>query len=336
MSTVASKSCLRPRNLNTHVTLIFVDADTPPSDTTAGNTSPRAIFIQEGELFVPTHLAQGPWYEDSLHGGAIVGLAAYAAEMAPCAAPMRPTRITTELFRRVPMAPVRTKVKPVRDGKRIQQLQVSIFGRGSGSGRDSSSGRGSGSGHDSDSERDSGFPHDSVELARANVMRVREDPEAVSEDLLPGEDSYAPVPEFLGEEYEVDTSTLASPTEKGQPAYPSAFSLRSRRKPRTPRAVIWWKMHSQLVAGVPLTPFVRTAATVDFLQSAGGLLGAGKYVSINPDLTIYLHRLSDDPWIAIENEVHFTRDGIGVTNAKLYDRKSAVGSASKSLLIYKR
>jgi len=269
----------------------------------------EAIFHQDGELYVPTHLAQGPWYAGAQHGGAIVGLAAHIAEQAPAAVPMHPARITTELFRSVPMKPLRPRLTHVREGKRIQLLQVSLW--------------------------DS---NETVELARANVLRIRCAPGEISDDLIPETAAAEPVavPEFLDESRRVNTNSLISHLPLDQPSFPAAFELRSQRDYASPRSVSWWRLEKPLVAGQPLTSFVRLATTADFLMSAGGLVGATQHVSINPDLTIYLHTLSNDPWIGIESVVRFDTNGIGVTDANLYDRTSHIGSASKSLLIFKR
>lgn len=275
-----------------------------------------AIFHQEGDLFVPTHLAQGPWYEGDQHGGAIVGLSAYIAEEAPSAVPMLPVRITTELFRKVPMAPLRPKLSHIREGKRIQLLQVSLWDE-----------------------------TEVVELSRASVLRIRHAPREVSSDLLPDpaqlEAATDPVPDFLDESSRIDTSNLMNLANNlldsiDRPSFPAAFELRSRRNYTSPRSVSWWRLLKPLVAGRPLTPFVRLATTADFLTSAGGLIGAKQYVSINPDLTIYLHKLSDDPWLGIESTVRFDTNGTGMTSANLYDRNSHIGSAAKSLLIFRR
>ena len=266
-----------------------------------------AVFHQEGELFVPTHLAQGPWFEGAQHGGAIVGLAAHVAEQAPTPVPMQPVRITTELFREVPLKPLRPKLTPIREGKRIQLLQVSLW--------------------DAD---------ETVELSRSSVLRIRQAPGEVDDELLPGPDEIAPVPEFLDESTRVNTHNLIAHLDTDQPGYTAVFELRSERDYGSPRSVSWWNMLKPLVAEQPLTPFVRLASTADYLMSAGGLLGAAKYVSINPDLTIYMHQLSDDPWIGMESQVHVNTDGIGVTAGRLYDRTAQIGSAFKSLLTFKR
>ena len=274
-------------------------------DARGGQGDPAAPL--DDLLFVPTHLAQGPWFSGALHGGAIVGLAAYAAEITPAAAKMRPTRITSELFREVRMDPIRVSVEAVREGRRIQLLRVSLWNE--------------------DKSR---------ELSRAHVLRIREEPGEVSEDLQPDESLDSDMPEFPGEESEVFTTGLTNIFKAEQPSFPAAFNLRSKRDYTSPQSVSWWKLNYPLVEDVPLTPFVRVATTADFLMSAGGLIGAANYVSINPDLTIYLNKLTDDPWIALASEVRFSHDGVGLTDAAIYNRTSRIGNASKSLLIFRR
>ena len=319
--------------------------ESAPQEESAPKITARGIFTLEGTdghkgdpevplenlIFVPTHLAQGPWFSGALHGGAIVGLAAHAAEITPAATKMRPTRITSELFREVTLDPIRVNVEAVREGRRIQLLRVSLWNE-----------------------------NKTKELSRAHVLRIREAPDEVSDDLQPDENLDSDMPVFPGEESEVFTTGLTNIFQADQPAFPAAFNLRSKRDYSSPpsvasivpawsdatlrskrgysspRSVSWWKLNYPLVEDIPLTPFVRVATTADFLMSAGGLIGAADYVSINPDLTIYLNKLTDDPWIALASEVRFSHDGVGLTDAALYNRTSRIGNASKSLLIFRR
>lgn len=278
--------------------------DSQPASTPA---SAPAIFHPDGDLFAPTHLAQGPWFPNAQHGGAIVGLSAHLAEQMPSAVPMQPVRITTELFRQVPMEPVAPEVEVVREGRRIQLLAVSLWDRGQ-----------------------------TVELSRSHVLRIRIAPGEVADELVPDRPEAERVPEFLDEQARVNTDTLLSHMKVDQPSFPAAFELRSRREYGSPHSVSWWRLQAPLVAGCELTSFVRLAATADYLMSAGGIVGATEHVSINPDLTVYAHKLSDDPWVGVESKVHFDTDGLGITAGNLYDRASHIGTATKSLLIFRR
>ena len=62
-----------------------------------------------------------------LHGRLIGGLTARAAEQARAADPeLACCRLTVDLFRSVPLAPLRVETRPVRAGRRIAVLDVTI------------------------------------------------------------------------------------------------------------------------------------------------------------------------------------------------------------------
>ncbi|HEV3001348.1 MAG TPA: thioesterase family protein [Solirubrobacteraceae bacterium] len=63
-----------------------------------------AVFVLDGDVATPTELARGPWGPDAAHGGAPAGLLAALIERR--AEPQRLTRITIELLRPVPLAPL--------------------------------------------------------------------------------------------------------------------------------------------------------------------------------------------------------------------------------------
>ncbi|MBE0610510.1 MAG: thioesterase family protein [Dehalococcoidia bacterium] len=84
---------------------------------------PDAIFIREGDSFVPTDLARSPWGPQLLHGGPPAGLLARAIEHAVHDADMHPARVTIDLFRPVPKQPLQVEVEAVRQGNRIAVMQ---------------------------------------------------------------------------------------------------------------------------------------------------------------------------------------------------------------------
>ena len=88
--------------------------------------SAAGFFSAEGDTLVPAAFATSPWGR-VLHGRLIGGLTARAAEQARAAAPeLACCRLTVDLFRSVPLAPVRVSTRPVRQGRRIAVLEVTI------------------------------------------------------------------------------------------------------------------------------------------------------------------------------------------------------------------
>lgn len=92
-----------------------------PADDGAGG-----FFSVDGDTLVPAAFATSPW-GPVLHGRLIGGLTARAAEQARAADPgLACSRLTVDLFRSVPLAPVRVSTKTVRQGRRIAVLDVTV------------------------------------------------------------------------------------------------------------------------------------------------------------------------------------------------------------------
>jgi hypothetical protein len=85
-----------------------------------------AVFIPEGDVFMPTEHAAGPWDPGALHGGASAALLARAIEAVEPERDMFVSRITAEFMRPVPMAPLKLATEIIRPGKKIQLVQASL------------------------------------------------------------------------------------------------------------------------------------------------------------------------------------------------------------------
>jgi hypothetical protein len=54
---------------------------------------------------------------------------------------------------------------------------------------------------------------------------------------------------------------------------------------------------------------------------------------INPDLTIYLHRLPVGEWVCIEATSRLEPHGIGYAESVLHDPRGRIGRSCQSLLV---
>ncbi len=70
-----------------------------------------ALFERDGSRFVPTPLARGPWSPKALHGGAPSALFASVCEMHDPGPADFVARLTVELMRPVPLAPLELRVR---------------------------------------------------------------------------------------------------------------------------------------------------------------------------------------------------------------------------------
>ena len=78
-----------------------------------------ALFTRDGDRVLPSTLAASAWGPDVLHGGPVAVLVASAAEQALPDPALQPARLTVDLFRAVPRAPLTTHVELIRTGRRI-------------------------------------------------------------------------------------------------------------------------------------------------------------------------------------------------------------------------
>jgi hypothetical protein len=90
----------------------------------------EAIFRVDGANVVTSPHAAGPWDPNMQHGGAPAALAVWAAEQIATPVPMRIARVTIDLMRPVPVAPLRLETEVLREGRKIQLCAVRLFANG--------------------------------------------------------------------------------------------------------------------------------------------------------------------------------------------------------------
>ena len=78
---------------------------------------------------------------------------------------------------------------------------------------------------------------------------------------------------------------------------------------------------------------MRVAAAADFGNGVSSVVdwNAG-WVFINPDLTVYLHRLPVGEWVAVDAVTHASHRGLGYAEVALYDEEGRIGRSVQGLL----
>src|SRR5215467_5563039 len=87
----------------------------------------EAIYRVDGANAVTSAHAGGPWDPRLQHGAAPSSLICWVVERLPSPVPMRVARLTVDLMRPVPVAPLIIDVEVLREGRKIQLVQVRLL-----------------------------------------------------------------------------------------------------------------------------------------------------------------------------------------------------------------
>jgi len=220
-----------------------------------------------------------------------------AAERVETDVPMRLARLTLDLLRPVPVAPLEIRTELVRQGRKIQIVSVFLLANG-------------------------------VEVVRASVLRIR-----TSNFVLP-EDARAPALDRPEPELGHERTEGGRVTSAFLEGISIRFTGGPVRRPGP--AAIWFRADRPIVEGEPISPLMRAAMTADFCNGVSAVLDAGHWTFINSDLSINLTRLPVGEWILLDAETWLDRGGGGIAFARMADMAGYFGRAVQSLVIERR
>jgi hypothetical protein len=259
-----------------------------------------AIYLPDGpERFAPTELARGPWDPGAQHGGAPAALIARAVERADGAVPMDVVRITYELLRPVPLAPLDLRTRIVRPGRRVQLVEACLHA-------------------------------DDQEVVRATALRIRS-------EQVPAPPPEAEPPPHVGPADSAPIHMPAferGPTMFARDGMEVRFAAGAFAD--VGPAFAWFRLRVPLVAGEAPSPLQRLAAAGDFGNGIATAVSWATHVFINPDLTLYVERLPQGEWVGLDARTRIGGAGTGVSDSALYDERGRVGRAQQGLYVAER
>lgn len=253
-------------------------------------------------VYESTPLANAGWYDEGQHGGSLAALIAGHVEPIPTLSPMEIARLTVELFRVVPLVPLRIKTRVVREGKKIQTINAEVL------------------------------DPEGTTMASAVVHRLRR----ADVTLDPGSE---PPPLTLtppGKLAPVNLSDWGVGKAEEPMFHRHAVEVREIYggfNTRGPGA-IWLRLTLPIIAGRPNTPVQRAVTVADFCNGVSRSLGQG-WVFINSDLTVHLGSYPDSEWVALEAEAHYSELGRGIAAGLLWDEAGWVGRSAQTLFLDK-
>jgi Thioesterase-like superfamily len=265
---------------------------------------PDSFYEPDGELYVATELTRGPWDPGAQHAGppaALIGREVerlgegrIGGEDGPLA---QVGRITYEVLRPVPIAPLRVEARIVRPGKRVEMIEATL----------------------SDQAGEA--------LMRAQGWRLRTESvsfESPAPERKPPEPETGEPGKFFHTGYDVGYHT----------AMEYRFTSGAFMEPGP--ATVWMRMDVPLLPGEEPTPLQRVLATADSGNGVSASLDWNRFLFINVDLTVHLHRMPESEWVCLDARTLPEPNGVGMSDTRLLDERGPIGRAAQTLLIAER
>ena len=101
-------------------------------------------------------------------------------------------------------------------------------------------------------------------------------------------------------------------------------------------ATAWTRLLVGLVDGEEPDPLTRVLAVADSGNGLSASMNLAKWWSINPDLTVHLHRLPASEWICVDARTTISTGGAGLATTDLADEEGPVGVGAQSLFVGRR
>ena len=95
-------------------------------------------------------------------------------------------------------------------------------------------------------------------------------------------------------------------------------------------------MGHPLVAGERPSPLQRVLVAADSGSGVGATLDSTRYLFMNVDLSVHLHRMPSGEWVCLKATTTPEPTGLGVCDTALYDERGPIGRAVQTLLIAER
>jgi hypothetical protein len=255
-----------------------------------------AIFRVDGNRVTTSPNAAGPWDPNMQHGSPPAALVAWAAEAIPTTVPMRIARVSVDLMRPVPVAPLTIETEVLRAGRKIQLCAIRLCAAG-------------------------------VIVVAATVLKIK-----VQANELPPDATIEPVTlPGPAQSREEPADFSSSPFVTGM----SLRAARGRFGVPGPGA-IWYRVDRPIVEGAAVSPAMRAVVAADFCNGTAAALDFRQWTFLNADLTVNFAREPVGEWILLDAESWIGPDGAGLSMARLADSRGYFGRAIQSLVISRR
>ena len=276
-----------------------------------------ALFAADGDEWVATEYARGPWDPRHCHGGPVSAFLARACERvdssyadAEATSDWQISRLTVELTRPVPVGePLRLSSEVERAGRKVSVVAASVTSTGTGT---------------------------ETEVAKVRALRIRRrDFELPAHPLAPTSMTGAPE---AGRQERVSWAAHGVDVAFHSHGSEHRFEAGTWNDPGPVR--VWIRLATSIVDGETPSGVQRAAAAADFGNGVSSALDYERFVYINPDLTVHLSRPPTGEWIGMSTHSVYgtptTSTGSGFAESELHDTDGRIGRSVQSLFIEPR
>jgi hypothetical protein len=255
-----------------------------------------AFYLPDGDGFTSTELTRGPWDPGAQHAGPPTALLARTIEHCEPREAAMIGRITFDILRPVPITRVTCRAEVRRPGRSVELIEAAL---------------------DADGE--------TVMLARAWRLRTDDiDADAGREAAVPSPPADGATRPFFPTEHDV--------------GYHTAMECRFVEGGFTDvgPASVWMRMRQPLVAGEEPSPLQRVLAAADSGNGVSAALDFTRFVFVNTDLTVHLHRLPRGDWVHLAARTVVQPHGVGLAESVLSDADGPIGRSLQTLFVARR
>ncbi len=268
----------------------------------------NALFVTDPaqpNWVLPTEFSRGPWDPQHLHGGPVAAIGVRAAEQLvrdTVPGTMQLARVTVELERPVPLAPLMVEASLGRPGRKVAGVDVviSLAENGSRLGR----------------ARMLFIRRETVDLGEGPQV-TRSAPPAPPNDLVAARSSWEGTEVAFhldGAEHRFVESSWIAPAP----------------------AVVWIRLRVPVVADETPSGAQRAVAAADFANGVSFVIPSDQFLFLNGDLTVHLLEEPVGEWIALQAATHYGATGLAFSDTALFDRNGRIGRSNQSLLVERR
>ena len=257
------------------------------------NRATAFFATRDGQRFVGTDAARGPWSIDACHAGPATGLLARAVEaLLP---EKRLVRLAAVIQRPIPMAGFRIDTEVERDGRTLATASAQLI----------------------DDLGRLCVMASSLHLAARDLGRM---PTAAIEHSQRGAAKAGPFP-LTGTQH-----GQACFPDFVEVAYPPGET-------REPGPTAIWMRAPPLLEGEGPSPFQRLCPLADCGNAISRNAEIAEVSFLNPEISIVCFRAPESDWLASKALSHWESTGIGLATATLFDERGPVAAVHQTLIL---